>query len=86
VLVWSPDGGSLLTRREQPGAPPPSATQRSLMDLVLMRPDGSGERTILADKASDLPWGHDFAWRPQGDLVVFSVATYRPDYPRYDRN
>lgn len=86
VIDWAPGGEWLLTRREQPGAPHPSAGGRSLMDLVVMRPDGSEVRTLLADRVTDRPWGHDFEWRPQGDLIVFSVSDYRPDYPRYDRN
>jgi hypothetical protein len=86
VLAWSPDGGRLLARRDQPNAPQPSATQRSLVDLVVMAPDGSNPRTILADRATDVPWGRDFTWRPQGDLVLFAATTYSPSFARYDRN
>jgi Tol biopolymer transport system component len=63
--AWSPDGDSLLYAR-RPVAEP-TTDQEAAFELALMRPDGSGARTLV--EIGGLGWG---ALSPDGSSLAFT--------------
>ena len=68
---WSPDGTQLAFAAASGGGP---QTQRT--DIVVVRADGSGRRTLTDTGRAFAP-----AWSPDGQTIVFSEAPPGPRFP-----